>query len=570
MSAAAGAQTPASASGSTSAPAMQLAPDQAAFRAANATVDKQQRAAALQNFLRDFPKSKRVETARRILLEIIVQQQPQDERRIHALAKATVDSADKDSRASEENSIAYALAEAPPNGVDLKSAEAWARDAVKQTTMPVLREQMKGMFANAKDTSPAAKAKQEATIENIWKSSQAANLQTLADVYLHEGKLADATAALDQAQALNPVQGANFVTRGQIAHAQHHDDQALDALETAEVYGGMTPAAQELLTTLYAAQHGGDRNGLDAEIDRRYQALYKPMAPARHTASTSGRSVLLSLYTGSACDPCVAADMAVDAVLQNYPRTDVVALAFDEHIPGPDPLANAATVARGTYDGVHFTPTLRINGEEAPQIGGDRSGAEKSYEILTAALDKHLSTPSGASLRLAGNLTPAHTLTASAHFLVTDANALRKLLSAKPDSARGDSATAKAPNLVLNFALVQREVRYSGENGIRFHAMVVRDLAKPTADAFPVALTGPSTASFTFDPAAVSSSLSKYLADFAQHNDRFGAPHFLTTDTTLPLDQLAVAAWVEDLISHRVVAAAYAPLGGSGTEQASR
>jgi hypothetical protein len=129
------------------------------------------------------------------------------------------------------------------------------------------------------------------------------------------------------------------------------------------------------------------------------------------------------------------------------------------------------------------------------------------------------------------------------------------------------TSDGKAPNLVLNIALVQREVRYSGENGIRFHSMVVRSLARPAEKGFPVAMAGDSQASFTFDPAQVTRDLSKYLADFSQHNDRFGIVHFLSTDTSLT-GPLAIAAWVEDPATHQVVQAAFVPLGSAMQEAA--
>ncbi|MBE7182356.1 MAG: hypothetical protein INR71_14330, partial [Terriglobus roseus] len=490
------AQSPAAAN-ATSSPAMQLPPDQAAFQTANALIDQQKRIAALDAFLHQYPQSKRAGRARSVLLALLLQQQPADEKRIHQIAKSSVDSAGKDSRANEENSVAYSLAEAPPNGVDLKSAEAWARDSVKLTTVPAITATMGGESDKSKPPSPAEQAKRDAVIREIYNETEAANLQTLADVYFHEGKLADATSAVEQAEALSPKQGANFLTRGQIEHAQHQDSKALDDLETAEVYGGMTPAGEVLLHTLYAAQHTGDQAGLDVELDRRYLAAYQPVPTAQHPAFTAGRTVLLALYTGSACDPCAAADLATDGILHNYSRSEVVALAFDQHIPDPDPLANTATIARAAYDGVRFTPTLRIDGAEAPQIGGRRPDTEKSYKVLSAALDKELSTPSGATLHLIATLTPAHKVEATAELRVTDSGVLANLLAAASKPGRNEGATASASSetatprpsaaqLVLNFALVQREVRYSGENGIRFHSMVVRDLAKPTADAFPV------------------------------------------------------------------------------------
>jgi hypothetical protein len=177
------------------------------------------------------------------------------------------------------------------------------------------------------------------------------------------------------------------------------------------------------------------------------------------------------------------------------------------------------------------------------------------------------------SLQLTSSVTPARTITASAEVRINDPAALRRVLASQTAAQKNVSATAAAkdgmtgatpaldaPTLVLNFALVQKEVRYSGENGIRFHAMVVRQIAKPTTEGFPVAMTGLSANSFIFDPAEVSASLSKYLNTFEEHNPSFGIAHFLMKDTSLPLDELGVAAWVEDPKAHQVVAAAFVPL----------
>jgi len=561
-------------------PAMQLPPDEQAYKSARAIVNDDQRAAALQSFVHDFPDSKRADRARHLLLKVLLDHEPQDTARIHGLAQSIVDHADKEQLPYKEYDVAYLLAEALPNGIDLKAAEAWAKDAVSLTTLSATTARMKASYAKYKLPMPS-----DAEIRDSWATFRAASLETLADVYFHEGMLAEASATLDQAQALNSTEssvvGAISLTRGQIAHALHNDTDALNDLELAEISGGVTPAAQKLLVDLYVAKHNGDGSGLDAELDQRYLALQKPIPTVVHAASPTGRTVLLELFTGSACDPCVAADLGLDAVLQTYPRSEVVALSLDQHIPEPDPLANADTTARFEYASGQGTPTARIDGVSLTGIGGDRKDVEKKFKTLVKAIDADLDTPSGVTLQLTATLTPAGTVTANADVQVADPKALEKLLAAKSEPETKDSKpknkivpapgapAVEASKLVLNFALVQKEVRYSGENGIRFHSMVVRSIAKPSPDGFSVASAGHSGAAFTFDPASVSASLAKYLDAFAKHDDRFGATHFLITDTSLPLDRLAVAAWVEDPKTHKVVAAAFAPIGGS-TQKAAR
>ncbi len=194
-----------------------------------------------------------------------------------------------------------------------------------------------------------------------------------------------AAKALKEGHSLNPDEGDIYLTLGQIAHAQHKDPEALEDLELAEVYGGMTPSGQSLLLDLYRANHHGDAAGLDDELDTRYRTLQHPFTPPPHTAPPSSRTVFVELYTGSACDPCVAADLGLDGLLQAYPRSEVVALAFDQHVPAPDPLANADTEARADFLHLTGTPTFWIDGQRVNAIGGGRSQAKTAFDLLTQA-----------------------------------------------------------------------------------------------------------------------------------------------------------------------------------------
>jgi tetratricopeptide (TPR) repeat protein len=538
------------------APAMQLPADQKAYRAALDKPDPDSQIAALQAFLHDFPDSKRDGPARMKIFRLLLGVRPDRVKEIDALAVIIIHNSGTGlALANEENEVAYFLAEALPNGVDLDSAEKWAKDSVAQSTLTVFTAQARQASEQSKEPMPSA-----AELQHGVDELQVAELQTLADVYFHEGKLDKATATLDQTKGLDPKAvadafGSIQLTRGQIAYAQHRDAEALDDLELAEIYGGLNAQMKPVLLKLYAQAHGGSTAGMDAEIDARYRKLLPAaFTPKPHTAPPTGRTVLLELYTGSACEPCVAADLVLDGVLEAYPRSEVVALSFDQHIPEPDPLANPDTVARADSYRIGGTPNAFIDGQSAGFVGGYRDYSQQRFTELIPVLDKELNVPSGLVLKLNASVSPDHTIVANATAEITDSAALHKLL-----------ASGTAPNLVLNIALVQPEVRYSGENGIRFHSMVVRALARPTAKGFPVAMTGESHASFTFDPATISTQLSKYLADFSQHNDRWGVVQFLSTDTTLN-GPLAVAAWVEEPATHKVVQAAFFPLSAPAQE----
>ena len=125
------------------------------------------------------------------------------------------------------------------------------------------------------------------------------------------------------------------------------------------------------------------------------------------------------------------------------------------------------------------------------------------------------------------------------------------------------AAPPAAPQLVLNIALVEDDVRYSGENGVRFHRMVVRCLAKPADSGYPVEPSNTATVDTTFDLAEISQKLTAYLVQYEKSNPRFGQIEFLSKDTTMQPNHLAVAAWVQDETTHRVLQSAYFPLGGA-------
>ena len=65
------------------------------------------------------------------------------------------------------------------------------------------------------------------------------------------------------------------------------------------------------------------------------------------------RVVVVELFTGAECPPCVSADVAFDALLETYKPNEVVLLEYHLHIPGPDPLTNADS-------GVHVSAAVGI------------------------------------------------------------------------------------------------------------------------------------------------------------------------------------------------------------------
>lgn len=560
---------------------VQLPADRQALRAAQAEKDPAQKLDLLRQFLLSYPDSKQAAAAHKAIFATLVASFPDREKDIREEGKYQIDHADTpEDKADVENSLAYTLAEAKPNGVALPVAEAWVQNALSIITEAESDRYFKANYADPKDPPTSQ------TLHDFYAHTREARLQTLGEIYLHEGKLLQAKQAVADGLTLSPTDGSLYDTKGMIAHAEHDNAAALDNLELASLYGGITESSTAVMMQLYRQANAGSDSTFTAHMDQRYKQVFPSHPPATRTAIANGHTALVELFTGSGCDPCVAADLAIDDALSAYPTGQIVALEFDQHIPQPDPLANPDGVARAAYYGVQYTPWLVMDGISRDLDGfhGDRSNEIKMYDRLSKALDAEIPVNYTVGLNLSAAIDAAGTVTANASVSIGNPASLASGLKAAASRNAADAAavqqqaeemrevkkargiaeaapvvtptSSSTPKLVLNFALAQDDVRYSGENGIRFHRMVVRAVSKPSATAFPVSLHGTTQANATFDTAALSQSLVQYLDRFEKHSERFGTITFLSKDTALPPDHLYVVAWVADPGTHQVVQAA--------------
>jgi hypothetical protein len=111
----------------------------------------------------------------------------------------------------------------------------------------------------------------------------------------------------------------------------------------------------------------------------------------------------------------------------------------------------------------------------------------------------------------------------------------------KSDGPTGD--------ISLRFALVENHLRYGGENGIRFHPMVVRAISGPTL----VPPGHSATAEETFDVAAIAGGLKAYLDGYEARNDRFGPITFVEKKDGIDPDGLTVVAFLQRGHDQRVL-----------------
>ncbi len=557
--------------------------DRRALKAASDEKDPAHKLELLQQFLHDYPGSRQAAAAHKAIFSTLVASFPDREKEIRKEGDYRIaGAATIEDKADVENDLAYTLAEAKPNGVALPVAEAWIQNALSTITEA---ESNRYLLAQTAESDPADPPSSQ-TLHDFYAHTREARLQTLGEIYLHEGKLLEAKKTIAEGLLLGPADGSLYDTKGMIAYAEHDAAAALDNLELASLYGGITEPSTKVLMQLYREAHGGSDSTFVAHMDERYKQVLPSNPPPIRASIANGHAALVELFTGSGCGPCVAPDLAVDDALAAYPGKEIVALEFDQHIPQPDPLANPDGVARGEYYGVQYTPWLVIDGvsRELGGFYGDRSSEKKMYDRLSKALDTEIAVNYTVGLTLTAAFDAAGKVTANASVSVGDLAGLNTALHAAAARNAADAAvvqqqaeqiravkqargTAQAApvaaasthastRLVLNFALAQDDIRYAGENGVRFHRMVVRAVSKPSTSAFAVDLHGTSKADATFDTAAISKSLAQYLDSFAHHSERFGTITFLSKDTSIPPDNLYVVAWVADPDTHQVVQAA--------------
>lgn len=378
------------------------------------------------------------------------------------------------------------------------------------------------------------KAKAEAFLLDVLKGTPVNQTALTSLVSMYRAEPSRAEAVLKDAVGRDPMLPSALVPLARLEQQRGDTAAALDHYLKAGALVYLRGPDAEALKSLYTKAHGS-ADGLEADLDRTYLALPKAIAPERYAASgTRGsRVVLLEMFTGSACPPCVAADLAFDAALERYPADIIVPIAYHQHIPGPDPMATSEGNARRNFYSVNGVPTFFVDGVMASNPatgenfgGGGRARAQTVYEKYTGLIDGALDTPAGAALAVHATMA-GDTVTVSVD------------VSQLPTGAA---------NLRLHIVLAERELMFGGENGVRKHSMVVRGLAGDEGQGLPLAAAG--TTRHTFDLAAIRTDITRSLqTDIARRRTGNGANAVFAAEdramTKIDSARLTVVAFVQ-------------------------
>ena len=191
-------------------------------------------------------------------------------------------------------------------------------------------------------------------------------------------------------------------------------------------------------------------------------------------------------------------------------------------------MANPSTIARKDFYDVPGTPTYFIDGGNQQVGGGAASAAQRIFaDTVQEVVDKRLEVKPGAKVMLTG----------AVHGDKVEV------------AARVGKAGKPGQKLRLQIALVEELVRYTGENGVRFHPMVVRSLASAGKHVlgFPLAPGKRVKTAYTFDVAGIAADASVHLDEMeGGSSQRFGKFQFVERKSDINRDNLRIVGWVQD------------------------
>ncbi len=98
--------------------------------------------------------------------------------------------------------------------------------------------------------------------------------------------------------------------------------------------------------------------------------------------TTTDRTVLVELFTGANCGPCVNIDVGLEDFLDEHDRSQVAALVYHENIPTADKLTTQDTIDRQNFywaAGYRYTPEFVVDGSYYHLGGMASSAAAKQW-----------------------------------------------------------------------------------------------------------------------------------------------------------------------------------------------
>jgi thiol-disulfide isomerase/thioredoxin len=532
----------------------EIPPDQKAYTEASKLTDPEKKIAALEKLKKDFPDAMYATIADLSILSTMLKGLPDEKVRIRKTADAMYKAAvAKDKAASkdrvivttrERESAAQRIADAFLNADKfLKDGETYAKRSLDPMRQAIWISEQREAIAKRKQPIP-----DQNELIKRYNQARAPRLATLGRIEIKLGHDALGQKLLEESYAVTPANLVVAGALGELAAKAGNDAKALDYLIPVRLSGRPSPAANAAFETMYKKSHNGSLDGLEATLDTEYHKRFpNPMHldAYKPTDKRSSRVVLAEVFTGSGCPPCAAADLAFDAAMERYARKDLAVVMYHQHIPAPDPMTTPQTTARYKFYAGKGVPTFAIDGKDFIG-GGSREFTKNAYDKFNKDLEKELETAPEARIKVDA---------------AVNGNTVRA--TAAVDDVKSDSK-----DLRVQILLIEKELRFNGENGIRFHPMVVRAFGgdkggDDKGEGYALA-DGKGSFEAAFDIDAVSKAIKDHLDDYEAKGHRGGEPFkFAEKKYAINRGNLAVVVFVQDVKTHHILQAAWTDLGTS-------
>jgi thiol-disulfide isomerase/thioredoxin len=512
--------------------ARETPPDTKAFNDANKLTDPKEKIAALEKWKVDFPTSSMRSAADNAILSTLIKKYPEQQDRIRKQAKSMVSRADAKQKAQVWNTIASQLLDAD---LLLKDAESYSSKSVHAMKEAEYIQDQKAGYLKRKQKVPS-----DDELRKRFAESRANRLATLGRIDVKLGQTERGRKLLEESYAANASQPLVAAALGEMAAKAGNDGKAFDYLVTARLSGKAPATAVAALDGLYRKSHDGSLDGFSAMLDAEYNKRFpNPLHLETYKPSEkrSDRVVLAEVFTGSGCPPCVGADLAFDAASERYSRKDLAVLMYHQHIPRPDPMTTLETTARFKFYDGRGVPTYIIDGKNMEWGGGDRDNTNEVYKHFDPEVERELDTAAEAHVSVGASL----------------AGSKVKVMT----MVKGVKSESK--DLKVQVVLAEKQLTYSGENGVRFHPMVVRAMGGPKAEGFDL-----HEEDATFEQAfgldSISSAIKDHLDDYEAKGHRGESFKFTEKKYEIAHSNLVVVVFVQDSKTKHVLQAGFIDL----------
>ncbi|MBX7105832.1 MAG: hypothetical protein K1X57_17240 [Gemmataceae bacterium] len=268
---------------------------------------------------------------------------------------------------------------------------------------------------------------------------------------------------------------------------------------------------------------------LDAKAEADFNARIPKfnVHPFEKRKPKANRIALVEIFCGSQCPSSGVVAVAFQRFAEIYKPSELIALQYHIHVPGPDALACPDGLERWTYysnafpNATDVVPASFFNGFPRSKGGGPLTQSRTKLDAYLSNINEVLAEPTALKVALKAK---------RAGDKVT--------LNATVDDAGDDLKSIR-----LRMAIVEEVVRYHGGNGVRVHHRVVR--AMPGGPAGITLTKSDSKHTASVDLADLRKKINAGLDEYTRNYSPLPSP-------ARPTDfaKLKAVAWVQDDTDH--------------------